>query len=108
MDRRFGEWGGRKKGKLVAPKREKEKLGGHKGKRENTGRDFCDPIPLVNQTARTQARPNETTSWLDSPPNLRYKDNQRKRYEDQELHKVPANVVLWKHDVWDSNVNERF
>ena len=44
------------KGKLQGPKREKGKLPSQKGKRERGGRRLLNPIPLGNQTARTQAR----------------------------------------------------
>ena len=56
----------------------RESSPGPKGKREKVGRHFCDPTPLGNQTAGTQARTltrmarDETISWLDSPPNLRF------------------------------------
>ena len=64
---------GRETGKLVAPKREKGKRGASKGKRENGGNPFCDPISLRNQTARTNARTHarrerrETISQLERP-----------------------------------------
>ena len=78
MDGRYRGVGGREKGKLVAPKRAKGKLGAPEGKKENGGKDFCDPIPLGNQTAFTHERTHapthartarpETISRLDSPP----------------------------------------
>ena len=61
--------GGREKEKLVAPQREKGKLGAPEGKRGNGGKDFGDPIPPGNQTARTQARTHSTTR-NDSPLGL--------------------------------------
>ena len=49
------------KGKLLAPERTEGKFGAQKGKRENGGNPFCDPISLGNQTARTHARTDSTT-----------------------------------------------
>ena len=59
--------GGREKGKFVASKREKEKLGEEKGKRENTGKVICDPIPLGNQTARTHPRTRRNDFLVEHP-----------------------------------------
>ena len=53
--------GGKGKEKARRPQKEKGELGAPKGKRENGGKDFCDPIPLGNQTARTYARTHDTT-----------------------------------------------
>ena len=50
LDRRFGEWRGKGKGKAPHGKREKEKR----------GTVFRGPIPLGDQTARTNARTNGT------------------------------------------------
>ena len=58
MDRRFRGWA-EGKGKARPPKREKAKLGGAKGKRENTGNHFCDPIKL-GEPDHANARTNET------------------------------------------------
>ena len=60
----------KRRGKAQRPKREKGKLGAHKGTRENRGNLFCDRIPRGNQTARTPARTwrHEIISRLDSPP----------------------------------------
>ena len=51
--------GGSEKGKLVAPKTEKGKLGTPKGKQENGGKHVCDP--LGNEAARETARTHDAT-----------------------------------------------
>ena len=58
---KFGGWGEGKRERSAPPKGKRESSEDQKEKREKAGKVFCDPIPIGNQTARTNARTHGTT-----------------------------------------------
>ena len=57
-----------KRGSSSLPKGERESSAGHEGKKEKTGRDYCDPIPLGNHNARTHARTKQNDFPVELTP----------------------------------------